>query len=385
MDRTQQIAGSSTASSISERRQRRSTGYDLASWPSSSGKTLWPRSRPKGHDDLTSGPGGRFALARAAAQRLAYRRRVADQPCGRGRVELVSALRLGLMDVGVEDVAARLAVAGVHGSLRGIELGEQAALNAVRQSEPLDIGGQRADRRRGLRPRARAQQPVDYHPGGISERADEEIVDRAGTADGGTPDRFIDLVCPVNGGAVHRQAGGGAGGGAGRGADAGTDDEGRVGAAAVEVGPPDFVRPVRPVQKVAVERYALGAEEVREQGEVGAGAVEVGPPDQARASPGIEAPVDKAVGGIDRHPGGRAERVDEGIVDAAAAEGGPPDRASVLVHPVDEAVRAVDRQRGGGADEADEVPVGVGAVEVGAPDEVRTVRPVDEVGVDRNP
>jgi len=75
-----------------------------------------------------------LASARAAAQRLANRHRVADQPCGRCGIELVSALRLGLIDVGVEDAAARFAVAGVHGSLGGIELGQQAALDAARQS-----------------------------------------------------------------------------------------------------------------------------------------------------------------------------------------------------------------------------------------------------------
>ena len=47
---------------------------------------------------------------------------VADQPCGRCGIELVSALRLGLIDVGLEDAAARLALAGVHGSLRGIRI-----------------------------------------------------------------------------------------------------------------------------------------------------------------------------------------------------------------------------------------------------------------------
>src|SRR6188472_57686 len=180
------------------------------------------------------------------------------------------------------------------------------------------------------------------------------------------------MVSPVDRGAVHRQAGGGADGVTRRRADAGTDDEGRVGAGAVEVGAPDLKGPVRPVEEVAVERYALGAEEAREQGEVGAGSIEVGLPDQAVARRGGGAPIDVAPGAVDRNPGGFAtERVDDVVVGGATGEGGPSDRVIELVHPVDEAVRAVDGQGGVGAHAGVLDEVGVGgarAVEVGAPD-----------------
>jgi hypothetical protein len=142
-----------------------------------------------------------------------------------------------------QPAAGTSVVAGVELSLRGVELGQQAALGPVRQPELPDLRDERGDRR----PRGRrAHERVDRHSDGS--------------------------------------------GGAG--------DEALVGARAIEVRPADRVgAPLGPVNVVAVDRHPFWLVGAGDEALVSAGAVEIRPADGVDA---VVGPVDVLF--IDRRP-----------------------------------------------------------------------------------